>query len=167
MLMCYVCSSQTVKHQLDTYNCNITFEITHLGLLTVNGSFREFNGVLEFQQDQLFRLDGIIKVESINTYEDDRDKILRSPSYLDVIAYPEITFLSNEVDLKSRSVSGVLAIKDQAKKIIFNYQLIKSNNSGKHLMFKTTFKRSEFKLDFGSMDSLIGDRITVLMEVRI
>ena len=67
-------------------------------LATVNGHFREFDGMLEVGSGAP-RATGVVKAASIDTNEPVRDEHLRrSPDFFDVERYPEIGFNSTRID---------------------------------------------------------------------
>jgi polyisoprenoid-binding protein YceI len=61
----------------------------------VHGRFTDFGGRIEIAQDvEKSRVEAVIRAASINTGNDMRDGHLRSPDFLDIEQYPEITYRS-------------------------------------------------------------------------
>jgi polyisoprenoid-binding protein YceI len=78
----------------------------------VKGNFGDFSGTFAFDEKSGTITDAkaAIKAASINTGVEDRDKHLRSPEFLDVEKYPEITFAIKSV--KKLAGSGLRATGD-------------------------------------------------------
>ena len=61
-----------------------------------------------------------MKTASITTDQEQRDEHLRSPDFLDVERYPEITFESSCIERESDDrldVAGTLTLKDQTQEV--------------------------------------------------
>ena len=158
----FFCFAQSESYFFNEENSQITFQIKHLGLLTVNGTFKNFSGTLILKNDKLEAIESVIKVNSINTDDESRDNTLVSEAYLNTNDYPNITFFStsNQEKLESNIVEGILKIKDVEKKIETSYFLTKDGNQST-LKIYAILSRKDFQLNFGSMNALIGDQIKV------
>ncbi|MGB8943991.1 MAG: YceI family protein, partial [Streptomyces sp.] len=67
----------------------------HLGISSVHGRFTEFGGRVEIAEDvEKSRVEAVIRSASIDTGNGMRDGHLKSPDFLDVDQYPELTFSS-------------------------------------------------------------------------
>ena len=69
------------------------FQVKHLGIATVKGQFKEFEGTLKVGPDGAVAY-GTVKTASVNTREPQRDDHLRSADFFEVNKYPEIGFRS-------------------------------------------------------------------------
>jgi polyisoprenoid-binding protein YceI len=158
----FFCSAQTKEYTITAEKSRVSFKISHMGLLTVNGKFDDFSGKLIFKSEKLMSITSDIIVESINTKDKNRDKILKSKAYLDADRYPLITFRSNNVS--KDSITGILKMNNVEKKISMPLEIIKA---GREISIKiiTTLLRKEFKLDFGAMDALVGDEVKIELEI--
>jgi polyisoprenoid-binding protein YceI len=86
------------KWSVDARRSSVAFAVKHMMLVTVNGRFREFDGMLEIGSGAP-RATGVVKTASIDTNEPVRDEHLqRSPDFFDVERYPEISFNSTRID---------------------------------------------------------------------
>ncbi|MEP5610691.1 MAG: YceI family protein [Cyclobacteriaceae bacterium] len=143
---------------------DLFFSVTHLGFLTVNGSFSTFSGECVFNGDTFHRIDGQIQVNSINTNDETRDESLRSDAYLNEQAYPLITFRSTQIVSSGKTpiLIGKLKLKDQEHEIRMpvSFRLSEATDSCL-ITISTTIRRSQFHLDFGPMDALVGDEVRI------
>ena len=115
-------SAFATKYDIDPSHSTVSFTVPHLMISKVKGRFDKFNGTFEFDEKTM-KLDNIqvmVKTDSINTNEKDRDKHLRSADFLDVAKHPEMTFKSTKIQYdkdKPDKVEGELTIRGVTKKI--------------------------------------------------
>ncbi len=146
----------------------ITFEVKHLGFLTVGGAFKMFSGTIVFRKDRPVEMNSRIVANSITTNDSSRDATLKSKEYLNVAAYPEIVFYATHLSRvdKEVEISGILQIRHVQQKVDLNFSIAQGMLENRMLLkAETTLKRSDFALDFGVMDELVGDNITVKLEL--
>jgi polyisoprenoid-binding protein YceI len=161
-----VAQAQQQSFKVDPEASTISFEITHLGYLTVEGTFHRFRGSFEMAGDSISSVLGIIEVASIDTEDKSRDESLRSDAYLDAEAYPHILFKSTQGDLDAGTLTGDLSIKGVTRSVDLSVKSFPTQDGSiATLHFSTIINRQDFKLDFGMMDSLVGDEIKIKLEV--
>ncbi|MEP1096413.1 MAG: YceI family protein [Cyclobacteriaceae bacterium] len=162
------CSAQIRTFRIDSEGSNLSFSVTHLGFLTVDGVFSEFSGSCITEGNDLQSVEGTVRVGSIDTNDESRDEALKSEAYLDEDSYPFISFASTDIGNGANSsiLTGVLKLKDVEKEIRIPFEFgLTENNRQCLLKVSTSIKRSDFNLDFGAMDALVGDEVKVEMEV--
>ncbi|OKK17251.1 hypothetical protein AMK16_20430 [Streptomyces sp. CB00455] len=81
---------------IDPAHSSVGAVAQHLGISSVHGRFTEFAGRITIAPDEVSasRVEAVIGAASIDTGNGMRDGHLRSPDFLDVEAYPEITYRS-------------------------------------------------------------------------
>ncbi len=82
---------------IDPAHSNVGFEVRHMGIATVRGQFKSFQGSID-ATGHAPRLEGTVEVASIDTGEANRDGHLQSPEFFDVQQHPQITFHSTATD---------------------------------------------------------------------
>ena len=106
---------------LDPTHTAVEFEARHLMVAKVKGRFGEFEGALHIAEDPTQSSTSVaIKAASIDTRTLQRDDHLRSPDFLEVEAYPELTFTSTGVehdDGNDWKINGDLTIRGITKPV--------------------------------------------------
>ena len=107
-------TSQTItppgRWTVDPRHSVVEFAIKHLAIATIKGRFRDFEGALEVEDvTGEVRGHGIVKVESIDTAEPERDGHLLSPDFFDVDRFPEIRLVVRGVEPIEETRYRVLA----------------------------------------------------------
>jgi len=106
---------------LDPAHTTVEFEARHLMVAKVKGRFGEFEGALHIAEDPTQSSTSVtIKAASIDTRTQQRDDHLRSPDFLEVDAYPELTFASTGVehdDGDDWKIHGDLTIRGVTKPV--------------------------------------------------
>jgi polyisoprenoid-binding protein YceI len=87
----------TGTYDVDPRHSGVGFEVRHMGIATVRGAFRRFQGTLDATAEAPV-LRGTVEVASIDTGDEDRDAHLKSPEFFDVDRHPEISFNSTAVE---------------------------------------------------------------------
>jgi polyisoprenoid-binding protein YceI len=84
-------------YSVDPSHSSVGFEVRHMGIATVRGAFRRFQGTIDTSGDQPV-LNGTVEVASIDTGEEQRDAHLTAPDFFDVEQYPEISFRTSSIE---------------------------------------------------------------------
>lgn len=86
------------------------FCVRHMMVTDVRGHFKDVHGTLEFDPEfpALSRVEAVIDARGLWSGERDRDTHFKSPDFLDVERFPEITFRGNQVRLHGANEAVVL-----------------------------------------------------------
>ena len=142
----------------DQNRSKIEFELSHLGVLTVNGAFKIFSGSM-VKTKEGWIINGAIDVKSIDTGNSERDATVLGEQYLNTTQFQKIEFVGRAVATKNQfAINGFLSLRGVNKSISFS--LLEKENS---LSGELLISRKYFHLNFGGMDDLIGDEITVMV----
>ena len=102
-------------YNVDAVHSHVGFEIKHLGITTVRGAFKKFQGQIVDG-----RLEGTVEVGSVDTGEPQRDGHLQSPEFFDAAQFPQITFKSTGSEPAGDGqikLTGEITIKGTTKPI--------------------------------------------------
>jgi polyisoprenoid-binding protein YceI len=156
---------------IDAKHSGIEFGIKHLLITTVKGSFNDFEGSVDVGEDASVAATGVIKTESIDTNEPQRDAHLRSGDFFDAATFPEIRFRSTSVehvDGNRFRVIGDLTIRDVTRPIELETELAGSakdpwGNERIGLTLQGHLNPTDFGVDWNQEletgGNLVGDRV--------
>jgi polyisoprenoid-binding protein YceI len=103
--------------KIDPAHSEVTFKVKHMMISTITGHFNEFDATLTTDGDSFENasLEAEIKVASIDTKNEERDKHLKSDDFFNAAAFPGITFNGNSIS--GSKIKGTLRIRETAKEI--------------------------------------------------
>lgn len=166
--------------EIDSSHSGIHFSIRHMVIAKVRGKFTRWSGTLRLQDGDLAtgQVEAVIDASSIDTGVADRDTHLKSPDFLDVAQFPEITFRSSKVDARDASalrVTGELTIHGVTREVVLDAEATgraKDPWGNERIGFaaKTAIDRKDFGLSWNQVleagGLLVGDRLTIEIEVE-
>jgi polyisoprenoid-binding protein YceI len=151
--------AQTAEvYRLDSVNTLISFNIQHLGVLWVSARFPDFNGAFVLdRRGPASRVDVSVQMASVDCNDPRWNGRLRSPDWLDVQRYPEMSFHSNHVDFDADGgavASGELTLHGVTRSIglqISGWNCSPAAGSGEHCNFvaRARIKRSDYGFAHG------------------
>lgn len=106
-------------YAIDPSHSSVGFEVRHMGIATVRGAFRRFQGTIDATGAAPV-LKGSVEVASIDTGEEQRDAHLAAPDFFDAEQYPEITFVTTAIESTEDGriqLTGEITIKGITKPI--------------------------------------------------
>lgn len=109
----------------DVYTIDIThayahFGVSHLGYSTMYGRIDTTGGSFRFDQDSLTgSIEVMLDPASIDTGHEERDNHLRSPDFLNVVEFPEMRFVADNVVLTGTGgmIDGELTLHGQTRPV--------------------------------------------------
>jgi len=106
---------------LDPAHTTVEFVAKHMMITTVKGRFAEFTGTIVADDVRLedSTVEVTMQAASLDTRSEQRDAHLRSPDFLDVEHYPEVTFRSTGLrgSKESFKLTGDLTIRGVTRPI--------------------------------------------------
>jgi polyisoprenoid-binding protein YceI len=165
-------AADTMK--IDPNHTYPNFTINHLGFSTMHGRFGSTSGTIVMdQKGNTSSVEVKIVAASIDTGFQKRDDHLRSPDFLNVKEFPEITYKSTKVvfkDAATATVEGNLTMAGVSKPVTLQVNNIKCgpnpfdkketcgfNGSAK-------IKRSDWGVKYGL--PAVGDDMEIMLEVE-
>lgn len=155
---------------LDKSHAKLGFEVTHLMVSSVDGSFKNFDVKVTSSKDDFTdaRVELTADAASIYTDNDKRDEHLRSADFFDAAKYPTLTFKSTSLTKKSDNkyaLVGDLTMHGVTKPVTLEATL---NGTTVHPYSKKTiagfkvtgaFKRSDFEIGKGTPGAVVSDEV--------
>jgi polyisoprenoid-binding protein YceI len=170
-------SVPTGTWNVDPVHSSVEFQVKHLGIATVKGQFKEFEGTLEVGPEGAVAY-GTVQTASVDTREPQRDDHLRSADFFEVEKYPEIGFRSTAIraigedefeivsDLSIHGVTRSVTLKATLE----GYEPEDhQGNTRVGISASAQIKRSDFEMHFnaalGSGNMVVSDKVKILVEV--
>ncbi|NIR94996.1 MAG: polyisoprenoid-binding protein, partial [Gammaproteobacteria bacterium] len=111
----------TENYTIDPFHTYPNFTIDHLGYSTMYGRFGKTSGSFRLDRDRMTgSVDIRIDAASVDTGMKKRDDHLRSPDFLNVAEFPDITYSAKNVKLKKNGtgkVKGTLTMMGVSKPV--------------------------------------------------
>ncbi|MCC6219882.1 MAG: polyisoprenoid-binding protein [Deltaproteobacteria bacterium] len=167
-------------YDIDAEHTHIMFQIKHMGISNVKGSFDRFQGTFSFDPENIkaAKASANISTESINTGVKKRDDHLRSDEFFGAAKHPSITFVSkeiSEIDGNSFKVSGDLSIAGITKQITLDAEfggIAKDPWGNERAAFSASTKinRHDFGITWNKVletgGLVVGDDVKISIEVE-
>jgi polyisoprenoid-binding protein YceI len=161
---------------VDPVHSSVEFQVKHLGIATVKGQFKEFEGTLEVGPDGA-SAHGTVKVASIDTREPQRDGHLLSADFFDAENNPEITFKSTSirpVDEDTFEIEGDFTIHGVTRTLkldatVEGTETDPQGNPRVGLSATAQINRSDYDMKFnmalGSGNVVVSDKVKILLDI--
>lgn len=113
-------------YTIDPSHTRVGFSTRHAMVTRVRGAFNEVEGTATTGENlQDAKIELTIDASSIDTRSADRDGHLKSADFFDVETFPNLTFVSTQVealDADTLRVTGDLTIKDVTKPVTIEFE---------------------------------------------
>ena len=165
----------TDTFDLDASHTSIVFFVNHFGYADTIGRFNDFSGSFEFDQENLqnSKIELVINAGSVDTNHAERDNHLRSPDFLNVDEFPEITFNSTAIEQtgdNTARVTGDMTLLGTTNAVTLDVTLNKlepnpfSNIMTAGFSARGQLDRTEFGMTFG--EGGIGSVLDLYIEAE-
>lgn len=161
----------------DKSHTTVLFTVEHLGFSDTTGIFRDFDGDVTFDPENIAATEVSFTVDaaSIDTFWEARDEHVRGADFLDVANHPQITFVSTAVEQTgdaTATVTGDLTIRGVTQQVALDAVLNKLdvnpfNPTVQIAGFTLTgeIDRTEFGIDYGA--PVIGTLMPLTINVEL
>lgn len=172
--------TNTSTWKLDPAHSLVEFSVKHMMIARVKGRFSDVEGIIALDENDITQ--SAIQVEidaaSIDTREAKRDAHLKSPDFLEVGQYPQVTFKSRRIERKGGDafkIVGDLTIRDVTREVVLD---AKNEGRGKDpwggerlgASATTTIDRRDFGLTWNQAletgGVLVGNEIKIALEIE-
>lgn len=167
------------NYVVDVAHSQVGFNVKHLMLFNVHGSFKNFEGTITADpvDKTVQHVEATIQVDSIDTRIERRDGHLKSPDFFDAGNYPTIHFVSTAVSGSGMhiTVQGDLTMRGVTRSIRLRGAFLGSieGPGGKQRAgFRATAKIK--RMDYGiawnkktkTGDAMVGDEVELVLEIE-
>ena len=126
--MSAVTDTPSGTYTIDPSHSRIGFVARHAMITKVRGAFNEVEGSGQFdpQNPEASTISVTIQTASVDTRNADRDAHVRGADFLDVEAFPTLTFVSTAIASTGGDdfdITGDLTIKDVTRPVTFSVEL--------------------------------------------
>jgi len=170
------------RYDIDSSHSSASFKVRHLMVSNVRGEFGAISGTVFIDDVDLTRstVEVSIDASTINTRDPKRDEHLRSADFLDVAAFPTVTFKSKRVQPGKGGdlfVTGDLTIHGVTREVTLDVEPLSPEvndpwgNVKRGASARARVNRKDFglvwnaTLDGGGV--LIGDEVSITLEVEL
>ena len=121
-------AAEPVRYEADAAHSQLSFTAKYMGVVDVQGRFREFRGTLMYVPDEPARstVSVVIAAGSLDTGNKTRDKDLRGPDFFDAARYPVLRFSSTRTEVRGAgfAMTGDLTIRNVTKRVTLEVERV-------------------------------------------
>lgn len=163
---------------VDASHSKVGFAVKHLGIATVRGEFKQFEGAFEIGELlSTSRVYGVVEAASVDTNEPARDEHLRSADFFGAETNGDITFQSTaieQIDDGTLRVTGDLTINAITRSEVFHAEIQGTETDpwgNERVGFEVNgqISRGDYGMKFnqvlGSGNSLVGDKVKITLDI--
>ena len=172
----------TTKWILDPTHSDLGFKIKHLMISNVSGSFKNFEVVVETEDENDFSTAKVnlkADMSSITTNNEQRDAHLQGSDFFSVDKHPEMEFNSTEVEMvddENFKLHGELTLRGITHPVTLNVEYSKVTRDpwgGERAGFVVTSKinRSKWGVNFNSVMETgglgLGEEVKIYSDLQV
>jgi polyisoprenoid-binding protein YceI len=168
---------------LDPEHSGFAIQIAHIGYENLIGLFLQSSGSFRFDEatGQMSDLEVAVKSASFFTGHKERDDHVKGPDFLNARQYPEIAYAGKSMERTGErtavihgelTIIGVTKPADVAVTInkLAEYPYTPPGKSANPYVMgisaRAKFKRSDFGMTYGIDNGLVGDEVSLIMELE-
>lgn len=175
-----VLMAQEGAWKLDKAHSGIRFDVTHMALSEVSGTFGEYDITFASSEEDFSdaRIHAVIEAASINTGNDRRDNHLRSDDFFSADSFPQIIFTSTDVQRREGNlyaITGDLTIRGITNTITFDAEHRGTLETPRGMVMGWTAQTAIDRFDFGlkwgriieNVGLAVGREVKITLNVRL
>jgi len=159
---------------VDPGHSSVVFRVKHANAAWFKGMFDVIEGkvTLDPAKPEAGSVQLTIPVASIDSNDSKRDDHLKAPDFFNAKENPEITFTSTKIAKNGAAlaVTGKLAMAGKSKEVTIPVEKVGEGEFyGKRVGYSSTFtiKRSEFGMTYGVDKNVLGDEVTLMIDLEL
>jgi len=149
-------------YKIDKSHSTVDFEVTHLVISKVRGTFNQFSGQIVWDQTNLKDsfFNGVVQVSSIDTNNKTRDSHLQSDDFFDAKTHPELTIKTKSITPTDKQdiyeLTSDLTLRGITKEVVSLLIVrgpVKDSRGRKRYAFETslTINRFDYNLKWNNL----------------
>jgi polyisoprenoid-binding protein YceI len=168
------------EYKIDPAHSIIGFAIRHLEINWVEGRFKDFNGIIRYDEKDVTKstVEFTAKIESIDTGVEARDKHLRTADFFDAAKYPEMRFKSTRIERQGNDgyvLHGDFTLREVTKQVALPFTItgaIKDpwGNTRFGIKAQTKINRRDYGITWGkAMEGGgfdLGNEVTINLQLE-
>jgi polyisoprenoid-binding protein YceI len=165
------------RYTIDPEHTSIAFMVSHIGYHNLLGQFLTGGGTFVWDEEgrALSDLEVRIDAASVFTRHQARDEHVRSKDFLDAAAHPAVTFVGRRAEPtgeRTGRVTGDLTLRGVTRPVTLDVTWNKSgwypylDNYVVGISARTVLRRSEWGMDYAVANGLVGDEVSVIIELE-
>jgi len=168
--------AQSNSWTIDKNHTQVDFQIRHMTVSNVRGSFSGVTGTIVWDEKNLAKSSVVATIDtnSVSTNNDARDKHLKSPDFFNVEKFPTMTFKSTAVSRVNGKlqVIGDLTLAGVTKSVTLDVDgptpPVKGMRGGlvTGLSASGVLKRSDFTFGSKFSEPILGDEVKFTIDVE-
>lgn len=170
--------AEMARYDLDPDHVVVAFLVKHIGYENVLGTFAGVTGHFLFDPETrtLGAVEVSIGAETVDTRHEARDGHVKSADFLNVAAFPTITFTADGGSPRSQTegtVAGTVTILGVSQPLSLDVTLNKVApypfGHGKEtvgISARGSLDRSAFGMSYGLAGEMVGDRVELIIEAE-
>ncbi|AZQ61190.1 polyisoprenoid-binding protein [Flammeovirga pectinis] len=152
--------SLVTAQNIDQTLSKVAFTISNFKVNTVEGTFKEMDGEINFNAENLnsSKFNVCISAESIYTDNEKRDEHLRNEDFFNVEKFPSICFVSNEIRKTDNGYesNGKLTLHGVTKAVTIDFNKDKNSFTG-----QLKINRLDFNLGEDTGTFTVGNEVKI------
>ncbi|TLQ01015.1 YceI family protein [Nesterenkonia salmonea] len=161
---------------LDGSHSEIGLSVRHAGISRVRAIFEESTGTLQVSEDGSADVNAVVRADSFNSKDENRDGHVKGEDFLHAEKYPELTFVATSVKPSGEvfDLTGELTIRGVSKTVTFEVEFggqavdpFGMTRAG--FSATTTISRKEFGLTWNAAleagGVLVSDKVKLDLDV--
>ncbi|MCE3040190.1 YceI family protein [Helicobacter anatolicus] len=160
-------------YNIDKSHSSVDFEIKHLSLTKVKGSFANFEGKIDIDPKTkiINSFAGNLDIASIDTKDQKRDNHLKASDFFDVAKFPKAEFKMTKFE--NGKIYGSLTFRGITKQVVWDAQIngpaINPMNKQEFIALEIEGKvnRKDFEIGLGFANVVLSDEVKFSIQLEV
>lgn len=159
------------SYEVDVGHSSIGFNVKHMSISNVKGSFSKFKGTIELDGKTIKALNGEVEISSVDTNSKGRDSHLQKDDFFDAKKFAKATI--ELVKHSGKKLEANVTIRGITKKITFNAELngpvahpMKKGKQAIALNLEGKLNRKDFGVGTDTANAMVSDNVDINIAIE-